>query len=1173
MGFAVLILVTMVMGALALRTLSVMSTLTDEIFDHSMTVIDEVQQARLGVARMYGEGQRLLQVLGPEDVEGIAARLAELDRQTVAHLENVRRVYQGNPQDVTEALLALDERRRVRQVSLQLMREGRREEAVANVLNHGMPAEAVVEQKVVDIVTFARDMAWEKRAAANAARQEAFLHVVGALLVLTLLGLFLAVAITRGIVGPLGILRHRMQALAAGDLSIEVPFREGRSEVSMMARAVQVLKDAAGRLEGQHWVKAHLAQLGKLLQQAATRRDLCQTAIETLVPLLKGGVGAFYVWDEDGKVWRLTGGYGVTAALDIRAAFAPGEGLVGQAALGGKPILLTDLPGDYPRRINSGMGDAVPGQVLVVPLMTKDKVVGVIEIGAFGPFTAEQQALIEEAAPLIALNLEILERNEHTRLLLDQTQKQAEELRASEEELRAQSDQLQAANEELRASEEELRAQREELQATNEELEEKARQMDEQAKILEIARMEADHRALERETASRYKSEFLANMSHELRTPLNSLLILARSLADNEEGNLSADQVDSARVIEESGTHLLRLLNDILDLSKVEAGKMEIVASAIEQEEFTESIRRRFRRLAEAKGLTFTVEAAADLPAAWRSDRGKIDQILNNLVSNAIKFTESGGISVRLERPRDVAAFAIVGLDVTEALAIEVADSGIGIPSDQLSRIFEAFEQVDGSASRRYGGTGLGLSISRKLARFLGGDVLVSSVEGEGSVFTLVLPLTPALPVPAEQAESPALPPPPKPAPFLSPQTQEDDRDTLTPQDETILVIEDDPAFARIICDLARKRGFKCLLAGDGMAGLELAKTYRPTGIVLDVGLPRLDGWTVMERLKQAPETRHIPVHFMSAHDGDGRGLDLGAVGFATKPVSREVIEGVLDRLRHSGKASEPRRVLLVEDDPATRKAVTTLLRGREVEISEADSGEKAMELLRQGGRYDCLILDLGLPDIDGVEWLDRCVRENLTLPPVVVYSARDLTAAETLALREHTDSIVIKGGRAPERLLDEVTLFLHSVQSHLPEGQQMALRAQQAKQEVGSGCTVLVVDDDMRNAFALSKVLRAKGLKVLMAQDGQKALAQLDEAPQVDCVLMDIMMPGMDGYQTMREIRRHPRFKTLPIIALTAKAMPGDRDKCIQAGATEYMSKPVEIDALLALMRNLVMA
>ena len=1189
-GFGLTLLLVVLMGGLALQNINVLTILTNRISDHPLRVIDEAQQAKTNVVTIQRDIRDLIRPDRMDDPEILMRNISRMDQELDAHLEVVRSQYLGPAEDVTQLTRHLADWRRLRDEALTMARAGGQAQTIAKSEPERRRLSVETENKFQDILNFARAKAKSLRDEADAEKKLATKNLVAAIAALFILGALSTWLITRSITHPLEELRLRMADLAAGDLSVEIPFRNGNSELTSMACAVQVFKDSAQKLESQRWLKATLSQLSTRLQSTVTPLELAQQAINALVPELGGGAGVFYLWNEANESLELLGSYGLKKRRHLSTSFKPGEGLVGQCALERKTIILTEVPDDY-ARIVSGLGEAPPCTILVAPVLSKDKVLAVIEIGSFLPFSSNQQALIDELLPNIALNLEILDRNIRTQALLTQTQQQSEELQASEEELRAQSDQLQSVNEELRrksdnlqqqaeelrASEEELRAQREELQATNEELEEKSRGLEEQAKLLKLARAEADKRALERDTASRYKSEFLANMSHELRTPLNSLLILSRSLRDNEENNLTVDQVESAGIIHESGTSLLRLINDILDLSKVEAGKMEITATDIDLDQFSTSLLQRFRLLAETKGLDLNVTVDTDLPSSLRSDLGKLDQIINNLVGNAIKFTEQGSVAVNIKPAGITAALARTGLSPDQAIAIEVNDSGIGIPADKIESIFQAFEQVDGSSTRSYGGTGLGLTISRRLAQLLGGDIDVISNEGKGSTFRLILPLTSpagaANDQPAEDSHPLSLSPPQAaPNPIVSAFTAqpkiEDDRDNITPKDETILVIEDDDAFAKIVRDISRKRGFKCLVAGDGVVGLELAKRYRPTGIVLDVGLPRMNGWTVMERLKQQPETRHIPVHFMSATDSGQRGLEMGAVGYFTKPVSKEQIESAFERIRHFASSSD-RRILLVDDDTGTHKAVTSLLGNASAEIIVETSGETALARLENGEQFDCMILDLGLPGISGLELLKECARKRLIMPPVIVYSGRDLSEQDTLALREYTDSVVIKGARSPERLLDEVTLFLHSVHSSLPAAQQQMLRKLHDKEEGLAGRTVLVVDDDMRNTFALSKVLRAKGVNVLMAQDGLKALSQLEEKPEIELVLMDIMMPGMDGYTAIREIRKQARFQALPIIALTAKAMVGDQEKCLEAGANDYLSKPVDIDDLTTAMRQ----
>jgi len=1145
-GFSLVLLGTLLLGAIGARNVVQLSRITSEFFQHPFAVISNIHQGRsefLVAQKVLGS---IARATTPAEVDKLYQQLLEQARINDAQLAIVGERYLGAKADVEQIQRDLARWRNARDEIVALVREGRRTEAIALYDGRATQLGDTVLADIKLVMDFAASKAASLEQAAHRSSDEA-LQLIGITLILIMASsITLSLLITHSITRPLDQLRTRMAYLAAGDLSVEVPHRDAGNELGAMAGAVQVLKEAALRLEGQRWVKANTADLATALQGAATAREFAQVVVSKLVPLLQGGAGVFYLRDPAGDSFGLQGSWGLAQRSERSTAYQLGESLVGQCALERRAIVLSDVPEDYVH-ITSGTGESTARTILVAPVMSKNAVTAVLEIAAFREFSADQQALIDEALPIIGLTLEILQRSENTRVLLEQTQQQAEELRASEEELRAQAEQIQASNEELRASEEELKVQHEELQATNDALGEKTR-------VLEEARSEADKRALELGTASRYKSEFLANMSHELRTPLNSLLILARCLSDNEEGNLQPDQVESAKVIAESGTHLLHLINDILDLSKVEAGKMEVHAVEISPTALGDSLLRRFRRLAETKGLDLTVVTDPDLPAGIMADQGKLDQILNNLVGNALKFTDRGSVTVRLQQR-------------AQQLVIEIVDTGIGIPGEKIESIFQAFEQADGSSSRRYGGTGLGLAISRKLAQLLGGDVMVSSSEGRGSRFSLVLPIVPADGAAPGAAQEAAPLPPAVSSPSI---TIGDDRHLLSPNDEIMLVIEDDPSFARIVRDLARKNGFKCLIAGNGKAGLDLARRYQPTGIILDIGLPEMDGWAVMEQLKIAPETRHIPVHFMSATDASQRGLEMGAVGYLTKPVTREQIAGAFDRIHQLAQPGR-RRLLLVEDDPATRLAVTALLAPQHLDIVQVKSGEEAFRHLRDDEPFDCMVLDLGLPDLDGHSLLKRCSEANILLPPVVVYSARDLSDQDTLALREYTDSIVIKGARSPDRLLDDVTLFLHSIEARLPKAQQRKLRSLQKQGNAADGPLVLVVDDDMRNTFALSKALRSKGMRVVMAQDGRTALDQLEAVAGIDVVLMDIMMPGMDGYEAIREMRKRECFRKLPVIALTAKAMLGDREKCLAAGADDYVSKPVDIDVLLASIARLV--
>ncbi|MBD8873237.1 response regulator [Rhodanobacter sp. DHB23] len=989
-------------------------------------------------------------------------------------------------------------------------------------------------------------------------------------LLMLLLGMMVISLCFRLITRPLRRITDQMSRLAAHDHSVEIRQVERRDEIGEIARALQVFKEMAIETHDNARLKGQVTAISRQLQETTTHRAYAERLTSELMPLLKAGVGLFYLHDEPSGRLDLIGSYGLRLGADPAVRYLPGEGLVGQCALSRQPIELDHLPDDY-LRIDSGSGSALPRHLSIRPVLLRDRLIGVLEFAGFEAPAALHRQLLEQLLPMVALSLDNLGRAVRTQDLLEQTQEQADQLhvgsitmrqqqaalRESHDILQAKTMELEEQSQRLLASEEELRVQAEELQASNEELRLQSDTLYEQKQTLVALQADTAEKARELARASQYKSEFLANMSHELRTPLNSLLILSRSLAENAGHRLDAEEVESAQIIHDAGSSLLRLINDILDLSKIEAGKMELALDDYALEDLARSLRRNFDHVARDKGLGFDVQLVDGLPAHIHTDPGKLEQIVNNLLANAFKFTAAGSVQVRIGHPAADLTLP-VSLEDQPLLAISVTDTGIGIPADKLEKVFAAFEQVDSSTSRHYGGTGLGLSISRRMAALLGGDIALRSESGRGSEFTLLLPER-SVAAPAAAAE-PAAPSPmrPLPNPALRPGNLPDDRERLAPGEASILIVEDDPAFARILADMVRQKGYPMLLANDGESGLELARRYRPLGILLDVMLPGIDGWTVAERLQADPATRSIPVHFLSAADDAAHGRELGAAGFLTKPVSREQINAAVDRLLHAAH-DRMRRVLVVEDDAAERSALRNLLRQDRVEIDEAGSAEQALEQIARNA-YDCVVLDLGLPGLSGMELLERLGADG-SVPPVVIYSGRDLSREENLRIRQYTDSIVIKGVRSPDRLLDEVSLFLHRIRQ-----QPSASTATVA--DGLEGHQLLLVDDDMRNLFALSKVLRGWGLKVSMAQDGPRALRMLEEEDALELVLMDIMMPGMDGYEAIRQIRAQPRFAQLPIIALTAKAMRGDREQCLAAGANDYLSKPVDLDKLNAMIR-----
>ncbi len=945
--------------------------------------------------------------------------------------------------------------------------------------------------------------------------------------------------------------------ISQGDFSMAVPPRSAHDTLGL------ALGRMATNLAEQDWIRSGVAELNNRMRGDLTITELSSAVLTFLAGYLDAPVGALFVADDDGRLQR-TAGYAYTPPRPEDGGFAPGEGLVGQAALDKKPLLLRQVPADHVNlTIDSGLGASPADTILVFPFSWADEVMGVVEFGTNRDFTELEIGFLKRVGEAIAINIHTAQSRRRVQLLLEETQLQSAE--------------LQSQQEELKVSNEELEEQGEELRAANEELEEKTERLEHQRLELQRAKEEIEAKARELTRASRYKSEFLANMSHELRSPLNSLLILAKSLADNEEGNLTEAQREAARIIHNGGHDLLNLINDILDLSKVEAGRLEIRTAPFQLGGLCSDLEDRYGFQARNKGLAFGVTIAPELSPALVTDQQRLAQILNNLINNAIKFTDTGTVSLTVAPALADTPFHHPDLRKGEVVAFAVRDTGIGIPTDKQEAIFEAFRQGDGSTSRRYGGTGLGLTISRQLARLLGGELHLASHPGEGSTFTFYLPARPrpaadAMGTPVFDDLAPAAPavpstePPPAPAACPLPAFIDDDRAATRPGDRSLLVIEDDAAFARILVDMARGKGYRALAAGDGRSGLLTARDYRPRAIILDLGLPDLDGMAVLEDLKNDPATRHIPVHIVSARDNSVPPLRKGAVGHLAKPATREGLDRVFAQFEKL-LDGDVRRLLLVDGDPASLASLERLLARQAATISTATTGEAALKKFA-AEHFDCLILDMGLPDMSSFDLLALMAGPGGTVPvPVIVYTGRELTEEESESLSRYASTVVVKGEESGERLLDEVSLFLHSMTASLPPEQQEVIRMIHDNEEVLRDRTILLVDDDMRNTFALSGLLQRFGMRVEMAANGKQALEKLEETA-VDLVLMDIMMPVMDGYETTRRIKARPRFRDLPVIALTAKAMADDRQLCLAAGADDYLAKPVDQERLLSLLR-----
>ncbi|MGA6098191.1 response regulator [Stutzerimonas marianensis] len=942
------------------------------------------------------------------------------------------------------------------------------------------------------------------------------------------------------------------------------------------AESLERQQEHAAALEKQAWYRAGQTQLSEAIIGEQTLPALGQNILNFLSRYLGASVGALYVAQE-GKLQRVAEFAWDRDRLNAGRHLEFGEGLVGQVALERRALTLDRVPSGY-LKVSSALGETDAGAVLIVPVEDSGMLNGVLEIGFLRPLREEDGELLRRISDSLGSAIEAARYRQRLQRMLAETQQLNEELQVQQEELRAANEELEEQSNALRESQAHMEEQQAELEQTNEQLaehtEELARQRDEvdlKNQRLQEVQLLLEERAEELQRASRYKSEFLANMSHELRTPLNSSLILAKLLADNPEGNLNDDQVQFARSIYSAGNDLLNLINDILDISKVEAGKLDVRPELLMLSRMVDGLKSLFLAQALEKSLQFNVELEDGLPESLYTDRQRLEQIIKNLLSNAFKFTEKGSVELRVSR-RD-----------SGRIAFAIRDSGIGIPADQQDVIFEAFRQADGTTNRRYGGTGLGLSISRELAQLLGGTIEVSSEPGAGSLFTLIVPEHYSAPAKAEAADAAPLPlqplaaaiavaepvpaKPAEPVAIASAPSVADDRAHFPFKERSVLVIEDEPQFAAILRDLAHELKYSCLIAQNADHGFDTAVQYRPDAILLDMRLPDHSGLTVLERLKENPITRHIPVHIVSVEDRKEAALQMGAIGYATKPTTREDLKEVFARLE-AKLAQKVKRILLVEDDARQRESVARLIEDVDIEITAVEFGEQALELLRSTV-FDCMIIDLKLPDMDGHQLLESMAREDIcSFPPVIVYTGRNLTREEEAELMKYSRSIIIKGARSPERLLDEVTLFLHKVESDMPPERQKMLKSVRSREKAFEGRKILVVDDDVRNVFALTSALEQKGALIEIARNGHEAIAQLQEVSDIDLVLMDIMMPEMDGFTAMQEIRKDPRLAKLPIIAVTAKAMKDDQDRCLHAGANDYLAKPIDLDRLFSLIR-----
>ncbi|QCT04255.1 multi-sensor hybrid histidine kinase [Paenibacillus algicola] len=1209
-GFTSLLAIMLVLSVIMFDRLSFMNEQMDAIYSERYQKVRDSSSMRGEVNNM---ARALTNLMLSEDTASTAERIAELERMTetaagyytsMKETLNTAEEMQllSEIEEAATAYLAYQNR------TLELLAEGNAEEANNYRISTGQDVQENMLRTLNALANYEdnkidEDIAGAKAAYERSLQTTTFILVAGILIGLGVM-LWAVPSITRGI----NTVSLMLKSFGDGKLheirSIEVTTKDEIGDVAQVFKEMAEDIEEKQKLEqtyqqaqnDQSWINSNMARITELLEGVHSLSEVGQRFVSEFTPVLGAHYGALYVRqvDTSPNLLELKGSYAMDAEGNPEVDFKVGEGLVGQAALDKKPITLNVLPDNY-LSVKSGWGSSQPASMLVYPVMFENEVLGVVEIASFDSFTPLQKQLLQQLTQSLGIilnnitgRLRVEELLRESQAMTEELQSQSEELQTQQEELRRSNENLEEQTKALKRSEELLQRQQEELEHFNTELMAKTRALEEQVQEveekndeIEKARGQLEKQAEQLSLTSKYKSEFLANMSHELRTPLNSLLILSQLLTENKDGNLSTKQIEYAQTIYMSGSDLLKMIDEILDLSKVDAGKMEINREPVHMKEIEAFVHQNFDAVASKKNVTLLVEQSQEVPDSLITDSHRVKQILRNLLSNAFKFTSRGSIEVHIT-PAEPEQLPILLDRKSKYIAFSVKDTGIGIPEDKTGLIFEAFQQVDGTTSRKYGGTGLGLSISRELAKLLGGAIGVQSKEGEGSTFTLYLPEQTALSAAEEEAAPAAeeasrsdmlieersrntMPSAVRPSSII--ENVEDDRDQIGPTDKVLLIVEDDVKFARILVDMARGRGFKALVALQGDIGLKMAQSYQPDAIILDIQLPVMDGWSVLGELKGSAATRHIPVHVISVIDEVKQGLMMGAIAYLKKPSTREALEGAFSHIEAYAEKTM-KQLLIVEDDDIQRLSIIELIDHDDVTITAVASGTEALEKLQQQ-RFDCMVLDLMLTDMDGFELLDK-IREDEKLVdlPIIIYTGKELDTKEETRLRKYAESIIIKDVKSPERLLDETTLFLHRVEANLPEDKRKILQKLHNKEELFDGKRIMLVDDDIRNIFALSSVLEGYNMDVTFAENGREAIDLLEAGPDYDLILMDMMMPEMDGYEAMRILRKKPRFEKIPIIALTAKAMKEDRAKCIEAGASDYMKKPIQTEQLLSLMR-----
>ncbi len=1182
LGFAIALAASLAIGILSLRNLNEMQR-ESEWVSHTIEVQSEVSLLNDSVSHMESVGQAYL-ISGEETLRAqIAVHRAHAD----ASLKKLQSLTIDNASQQARleklgSLLNLQTSAAQQVASMRGSGDAGSARRVSAMVIEGQAIAQnfrTVSDSIADEETRLLVLRHEaSRRATSLTRNTVVYGSLAALILVTVSGFFL----TRSVTVPLANLRTSAARIGSGNYAhratISSDDEVGHLGTVFNEMAAQVERRQA-ILADQDWLKTALSTFSLAFQRQRDPTAIGTMVLGDLAVLLdiRHSVLYRYVDDDGGPAFRLCASY---AADNPPSRLGIGESLVGQCGVERRRIILANIPEDYVR-IGSALGGSRPGSIVLQPVEFENRIKAVMELASLKPLTDLQLELVERLAASLGIVFQNLEATAQTEDLLRKSQALTAQLEAQRRILEDQQVELTQTNEELEQTNEEMEQANEELEEKTNLLADQKRELENSNRVIEEARAELQEQARQLMMSSTYKSNFLATMSHELRTPLNSLLILARLLAENGDGNLTTKQVQFARTIESSGGDLLEMINQILDLAKIESGTAELKLDEVSLTDLQRSVDDQFRHVADSKHLGFTLNLDAQLPERIRTDVGRLHQVIKNLLANAFKFTERGSVRVDFRVASDGWSRSSASLNAARrVIAISVTDTGIGIPKDKQEIIFESFQQADAGTARRFGGTGLGLSISREIATMLGGVLQLESDTGKGSTFTLFIPAvleqrTKPEPTASQKNAAAILANGPQEVsderaaepPEIDEAEMPDDRANIQPGDRVLLIIEDDLNFAGILADLAREKRFKALVARGARRALALAQRFSPAAITLDIRLVDEDGWLVLDRLKHDPRTRHIPVHVISVDAARSRGLRQGAVSFLQKPVTREAIEDIFQQTIDFIER-RVRNLLVVEDDAVQRKAIQELIGNGDVHTTAVGTAAEALSALAEAS-YDCIVMDLVLPDRSGAELIREINRRlGLHAPPVIVYTGKDLSPREEMELRSLSESIIVKDARSPERLLDETALFLHRVQARLPEAKRRMLEQVRRQDAVLTGRRVLIVDDDARNIFALTAVLEGCGMNVQFAESGPAALKTLNGNTPYDVVLMDIMMPEMDGNEVIRRLRSDGRFAKLPIIAVTAKAMKGDRERTIESGASDYITKPVDTEKLVSLLR-----